>query len=428
MKKLIKTKGALFFFSGGLVFTNLFTTLIIASSLGFGLELDVYYITLSVYLFLLASIGWSLTNVITPILIQRGIKDSISKVFYIVLIWALCIVIFLIALLPLLTNIIYSNYLDEYSIKYFYFLFFLSCSIFVIDLLAQVFICFENASERFVRAISINFISSLVGLSVCYYFVDSFGLVGALLTQLTIKISLLVILLILNVHCLSGIKYDKKMANELFSRSKYFFISGLYYRTEDLVEKVIASFLAPGFLSLVSFVQRIYGAVITVINTVIITPTLTRFCKSTTKKEKYSDYKFIKLLVVVICLVTLISFPVVYFYGEKFLLLIFSDKLLGVEESVTLVLSVLFPTFMLLTINQLLHNLLMSRAQERNIAKYDMISYTISLALKITLTFLYGLSGFLGGIVFASALKLVFKSYLVFGVIKKEKLELKASE
>ncbi|WP_351011981.1 hypothetical protein, partial [Shewanella sp. S1-58-MNA-CIBAN-0166] len=88
----------------------------------------------------------------------------------------------------------------------------------------------------------------------------------------------------------------------------------------------------------------------------------------------------------VVCLATLISFPIVYFYGETFLLLIFSDKLLGVEENITLVLCALFPTFMLLTINQLLHNLLMSRAQERNIAKFDMISYTLSLVLKVSLT------------------------------------------
>ncbi|WP_350551510.1 hypothetical protein [Pseudoalteromonas sp. 120-MNA-CIBAN-0494] len=422
MKNLIKTKGSLLFFSGGLVFTNLFTTLIIATSLGFGLELDVYYITLSVYLFLLAAIGWSLTNVITPILISRGITESISSIFYIVLTWALLIVICLILLLPFITNIIYTNYIDEYSIEFIYGLFLLSCTIFVVDLLSQVFICFENASERFVRAISINFISSLVGLSVCYYLVESFGLVGALLTQLAIKVVLLIVLLILNIRYLSRIKYDKKMAKELFSRSKYFFISGLYYRTEDLVEKFIASFLAPGFLSLVSFVQRIYGAIITVINTVIITPTLTRFCKSKTKEEKYSDYKFIKLLVAVVCLATLISFPIVYFYGETFLLLIFSDKLLGVEENITLVLCALFPTFMLLTINQLLHNLLMSRAQERNIAKFDMISYTLSLVLKVSLTFGYGFSGFLVGIVFASALKLSFKSYLVFGVIKNENI------
>lgn len=421
MKKLIKTKGALFFFSGGLVFTNLFTTLIIASSLGFGLELDVYYITLSVYLFLLASIGWSLTNVITPLLIRQGIKESISSVFYIVLLWGLLVISCLILLSPFITKIIYSNYLDDYSIEFIYALLFLSCVIFIVDLLAQVFICFENASERFVRAISINFISSLVGLSVCYYFVDSLGVVGALLTQLSIKATLLVILLFLNIGFISRINYDRQLATELFSRSKYFFISGIYYRTEDLVEKYIASFLAPGFLSLVSFVQRIYGAVITVINTVIITPTLTRFCKSNTTSEKYSDQKFMRLIITLICSLSLISFPLVYHFGEDFLLLLFADKLAGVEGNVTLTLSLLFPMFALLAINQLLHNFLLSRSQEKRIAIFDMVSYTISLVSKIVLTISYGFPGFLVGVILGSVLKLVFKTYIVFGVVKNER-------
>ncbi|MEM5507010.1 hypothetical protein WNY81_19405 [Shewanella frigidimarina] len=421
IKELIKAKGGLLFFSGGLVFTNLFTTLIIATSLGFGLDLDVYYITLSLYLFLLASIGWSLTSVITPILIRRGVEESISSIFYIVLIWALLVVICLVLLLPFITNIIYSNYLAEYSVEFIYFLFLLSCSIFVIDLLAQVFVCFENASERFVRAISINFASSLVGLSVCYYFVENMGVVGALLAQLSIKVTLLAILLAYNIRFLSRIHYDRKVANELFSRAKYFFISGIYYRTEDLVEKLIASFLAPGFLSLVSFVQRIYGAVITVINTVIITPTLTRFCKSTTTSEMYSDHKLIRLIIVLICAFSLITFPLVYYFGEDFLLLIFAEKLLSVKESVAVALAALFPTFTFLTINQLLHNFLLSRSKEKKIAVFDMVSYTLSLLLKVALTFLYGFTGLLMGIVSASALKLVFKSYLVLAVIKNEK-------
>lgn len=421
MKELVRKKGGLIFFSAGLVVANFVTTLIIAHSLGFGLELDLYYLTLSVYIFLLSAIGWSLTNVITPILIKEGVEETLAKVFYVLLSWSLLICAFLALLTPFIVSIIYSNYLDKYASELVYTLFAFSCSIFLIDILAQVIICYENASERFVRAISINFLSSLVGLSSSYYIVDAYGIFGALGVQLLAKLSLLSTLLLLNRKYLYPIRYDRRVANELFSRAKYFFISGLYYRTEDLVEKYIASFLSPGYLSLVAFVQRIYGAIITVFNTAIITPTLTRFCKSEVKEEKASDYKLIRLIVILIIIFGIVSSPIIYFFGDDFLLLMFSDKLATVQEYVTLVLIVLLPTLMILTINQLLHNFLLSRSKEKNIAIFDMVSYTISLIFKLGATYFYGFFGFLIAITFASLLKLIFKSYITFKVISLER-------
>jgi O-antigen/teichoic acid export membrane protein len=421
MNKQIRKKGGLVFFSAGLVFANFMTTLVIARSLGFGVELDMYYLTLSVYLFLLSAIGWSLTNVITPILIKEGVDKVLAKVFYTILLWALLIYIFLVLLTPFVVSVIYNNYLERYSLNSIYLLFRLSCSIFVIDLLAQILIFYENASERFLRAISINFLSSLVGLSSSYYIVGLYGVNGALGVQLLIKMFLLSVLFLLNRKYLSPFIYDRRIAGELFSRAKYFFVSGLYYRTEDLVEKYIASFLAPGYLSLVSFVQRIYGAIITVFNTAVITPTLTRFCKSDTSEEKISDYKVIRLIVILIMILGIVSSPIMYFFGDEFLLLMFSDKLATVQEYVTLVLVVLFPTLILLTVNQLLHNFLLSRSKEKSIAMFDMIAYSISLVTKFAATYSYGFLGFLLSITLSSSIKLFFKSYITFKVIKLEK-------
>jgi len=421
MKKLIKAKGSLFFFSSGLVVVNFLTTLIIARALGFGLNLDVYYISLSIYLFLLSSIGWSLTGIITPILLSKGGDEIISQVFYIVTTWAIAIVMCIALLIPFLTDFIYSNYITTFSTDILHILFGMSCLIFIIDVVAQVFICFENSNERFSRAVQVNFFASLIGLLCSSTLVDVYSVIGALSTQLLIKTFLLLFLLFLNFDALNRYHYDKHLAKKLFNKAKYFFISGLYYRTEDLTEKYIASFLAPGLLSLVSFVQRIYGAVITVINTVIITPTLTRFCKNNNTDTKYLDHNFMRLITIAIVISSLLLFPVFYFFGEKFLLLIFSNKLLLVKDNITLTLTMLFPMFAFLTINQLLHNFLLSRSKEKNIAVYDMISYSISLLIKVGFTVKFGFIGFLIGVLCTSIIKLMFKYYLVFGVIKNER-------
>ncbi|EGR0524529.1 hypothetical protein FG062_12305 [Vibrio cholerae] len=421
MKKIIKAKGPLFFFSGSLVITNFFTTLIIARSLGFGLELDLYYIALSVYLFLLAAIGWSLTNVITPILIKEGVDNTLAKIFYVLFVWSILIFLILFLFSPLLVKLIFNNYLDDYSTSSIRMLFFLSCSVFFVDLLAQVFVCFENASERYVRAVFINFLSSIAGLVFANYLVEHFGIFGAMSVQLIMKLLLFSILLFLNFKFLTYFEYDKKIAFQLYSKAKYFFVSGFYYRTEDLVEKYIASYLAPGYLSLVSFVQRIYGAVITVVNTSVITPTLTRFCNSNNIGQRNSDYKLMKLVSSLIVILSIISFPIIYFFGNEFLSVLFRDKLASVEGSVTFVLISLFPTVLLLIINQLLHNFLLSRSQEKKIAVFDMISYTLSLLAKVFLTYKFGLFGFVLGILFTSLLKLCFKLLIVIKVVNSEK-------
>ena len=420
-KRMLVQKGPLLALSACLVFSNFFITLVIASKLGFGVGLDTYYLALAIYLFFLTLIGWSLTNVITPYLIQHGIERNFSKVFYVVCVWGGAVLLGSVLLSPLLSSLIFNNYKSDNSLYYLNSIFIIACFIFFADLLAQVFICLENASSRFVRAAAINLFSSLVGLALSFYLVDYFNAVGALITQFTIKLVLLLSLLFLNRKYLYSYAYDTYVAKIIFSKAKYFFISGLFYRTEDLTEKLIASYLAPGLLSLVSFVQRVYGAVITVFNTVVIAPTLTKFCINVAENSGDADHKMLKNVTMAIVLASCFGFPLIYFFGESLFMLIFSGKVLEVKDNVSITLIVIFPTFIFFTVSQLLHNFLLSRAKEKEIVLFDSLAYSITLSIKIFMTISYGYMGFLISIVISPFVKLMFKYYLVLGLIKHEK-------
>jgi len=73
IKKLIhhKDKLILLKLASLQVLINFATNFLIVKKIGFGNELDVFYIALAVFSFLTSSIGWSISSVLTPILIEN---------------------------------------------------------------------------------------------------------------------------------------------------------------------------------------------------------------------------------------------------------------------------------------------------------------------------------------------------------------------
>ena len=417
MSDSIKSKILRLLCSSSMVFINFLTTLYIARTIGFNENLDIYYLTMAIYLYLMTVVGWSLSNVLTPLFIKYNNVQVLSKILSIVSCWIIPICFILYFIKGYIISIIFKNY--DISSEFDIF-FNIALVIFFFDIIAMIFVSYENSKSRFNIPIVCNFISSLIGLSSAYFLVDNFGIFGALLSQVIIKLSIVAILLILNFNKLVFPLYDKTIAYEILNKTKYFIFSGVYFRTDDLLEKYIASFLVSGQLSLVSFVQRIYGAAITIVNTVIITPTLTKFCNHKTDAE---SYELIKNLLILTLVIGCVGFVGVHYFGIYTVKLIFPSQLNKVDAYVYQALMITYPTSVILIINQLLHNYLLSRDQEKKIAQFDMLSFTISAVLKIVLTIYLGFIGFLWGILSSSLLKLVFKMTLFFYVINKFRAE-----
>ncbi len=405
----------------GLVLSNFSITVLIANELSFGSTLDVYYVALAVYLFFLTLIGWSLTNVITPYLIKNNTEENFSKVLSVVLVWGGGVFVVLFFLSPLLSRLIFYNFADVGSSLYFNLIFIFAIFLFLVDLIAQVFICLEYSANRYVRAASINLISSLVGLILSLVLVQWLGIIGALLVQVSMKFVLLSLLFYLNKKAVHCFQYERSIAKAIYSKAKYFLFSGIFYRSEDLVEKMIASYLAPGLLSLLSFVQRVYGAVITVINSALVAPTLTKFCNNLQLCSQAESHKLIKSISMLILMAGVIGFPIVCYVGEPIFLLVFSENIVSVQDYLLLTLLFIFPTLMFFTESQLLHNFLLSRELEKKIVLNDTFAFVMALIVKIYSTLTFGYVGLLMSVSFGAFLKMFLKIILVLRVIRCEK-------
>src|SRR5690606_23649987 len=114
------------------------------------------------------------------------------------------------------------------------------------------------------------FLASVLGLVFIVLTVEKYGVYAAAFQQLAIKLLVFIILSFLFFPLIfKTIKFEKEQFFKIFHGAKYITLGSIYYRSDELVERYITSYLTGGFVSLVAFVQRVYGAVIVVLNAAI---------------------------------------------------------------------------------------------------------------------------------------------------------------
>jgi O-antigen/teichoic acid export membrane protein len=388
---------------------------IVVRHIGFGAELDVYYIALAVYVFLFSSIGWSISSILTPMFVEgkeENIEGQVLIVIFVVTIPAFFIVILT---MYFWGKLIYVNYLQEVEylkILTIQFIFIIS---FIFSVLNVVFLSIFQANGQYVTINSINIISASVGLCFVYFTIEKFGVYSASVGFLLMQAFLFFVMGgMLYKKISSNCSYNQKMLNVLWRRSKHLFYGSLYFRTEELVDRFISSFLATGFLSLSGFVQRVYGAIITVLNTSIAGPTITRFSFYFKLEDLKSTKKHLFFNLIILFLIVTGIFIVVICCGEGLFLYFFNDK---VDENL---LPILFDTILFLfaivygkTLGQVLQSLLLSYKFEREVTINEVVSYTIIILLKVILTYIFGIYGFLFSVVCGELLKNIAKYYLI---------------
>ena len=403
------------------VFINFASNFMIVKKIGFGNELDIYYIAMAVFSFLSTSIGWSISSVLTPILIENREDNLEGKMFLNVLI--ITIPIFFIAIISMFfwSKLIFVNYIE--SVEYSKILIIQGMFIvtFLITTLNVVFYAIFQEKNQYIKINFLNMFAAIIGFTFVYLTIDSYGVYSAVMSQVVMQLFLFIIMLYLTFKIIKkNFIFDKEKLLLLWNRMKYIFIGSFYYRTDELIERFIASYLTAGFLSLVGFIQRVYGAIITVLNTSIAGPTITKF-STLIKDGHYGELK--KTLynyLIFLFLIDLSIFLVVLLFGENLFLYFFSDK---IDEKL---LPVVYNTILLLftmifgkTLGQVLHNLLLSLKLEKTITLYDSATFTINIFIKVLLTIYYGMFGFLISIVIGELIKNTIKYYLVMQNLRK---------
>jgi len=417
IKKLIhhKDKLILLKLASLQVLINFATNFLIVKKIGFGSELDVLYLALAVFSFLTTSIGWSISSVLTPILIENREKNIEGYMFINILIITLPLTLIAFATMYFWSKLIFVNYLDTVAFKEILIIQSISILSFTFTTLNIMFFAIFQEKNQYIKINFLNMLSAIIGLTFVYLTIDEYGVYSASWSQFVIQLFLFVVMFSINYKVLSKNMYFKKeYFLLLWHRMKYIFFGSFYYRTDTIISRYITSFLTPGFLSLVGFVEKVYGAIITVLNTSIAGPTITKF-SNLIKDGNYDQVKkTLYSYLILLFVIDLIILLVVLLFGENLFLYFFGDKI-DVSLTPIIFMALMFLTSMIFsnTLGQILHNLLLSMKLEKSITIYDSSTFTINLILKIVSTIYFGMIGFLVSILVSAFVKNIPKAYLV---------------
>ena len=405
------------------VLINFFTNYLIVKKIGFSSELDVYYVAMAVFGFLSTSIGWSISSVLTPILIENREKRIEGYMFVSILFIVIPIFLFTLVSMPIWIKFIFHNFLQKVSYQKIVFIQSMFLITFAITSINILFYAIFQEKNEYIKINFLNMIGAIIGFIFIYFTIDKFGIYSASLYQLVIQIFLFFIMGIFTFKIIKiNLKFRKEYFLLLWHRMKYIFFGSFYYRTDELIERFIASYLTSGFLSLVAFVQRIYGAIITVLNTSIAGPTITKF-SNLIKEKKFNEvkktlYNYLFMLLII----DIIIFSFVFFFGKDLFLYFFSDRIdKNLIDILFYVIVFLFAMVFGKTLGQILHNLLLSLKLEKEITIFDSITFTINILIKIVLSIYFGMIGLISAIVIAEIIKNSAKYYLVIKNLRKIK-------
>jgi O-antigen/teichoic acid export membrane protein len=379
------------------VLISFITNFIIVKEVGFSAELDVFYIALAVFSFLTTSVGWSISSVLTPMLVEYRGRNIEGGMFI-----SLFFISFSILAISLVSSIfwielVYVNYLGSIGYSKIFTIQGVILFASAFNIMNVLFVSIFQERNNFIGLSSVNLFVSVVGCTFVYYTIELFGVFSAVMNQLIVQVCTFTILLVYTYSVIvNDFYFDRRKLNILWSRMKYSFVGSFYFRTDELIERVIASFLSPGFLSLISFIQRIHGAIIVVLNTAVVAPTVTKFSslyndsRTDECKRIYYSYLFFLILVdsfLLMVMYILGEYLFIYFFGDKISL----SMLPMVFDSITILFAMVFGK----TIGMLQRSLLMASRKEKAVTFMNVFVFTVNLMIKISLTYYFGMYGLL---------------------------------
>lgn len=372
-------------------FINLFGV----TKIGFNHELDLYYIIYAISTFCVTTIMWPLSNAAIPILIKNELK--ISVIFYITLIYSFLSVALFYFILSIYAI---SSSIGDYRIPLLFSIFlFLDC----VYVYTQIYL--QNTNQ-YIKMNLYFLLGNIIQFIFVFFSIDLIG-IYSLILGLIISKMVSFLLIIKELPMVITIKNK-----ELYLISKKILpisISSLYSRSNEIVDRYLSSFLITGSISIVGFSTRISSAITTVINTSIVTPTITSFTKEKSRIKKELTTRVLYIFIIFIS-----SISLWYIFGEKIITLMLNDN--QPPYSSIYIYNICLFLLLLTIINPIVglaNNILLSRQKLNYVAYSEIIAYSIGILIKIILTIYLGLKGLIFAIIIEAILKLIVKSIYI---------------
>lgn len=416
-----KSKFSLISISSLQVIVSFLTSVLILRHLGLGDDLDIFYIGLAVFYFLYTSINWSISSILAPYLIEHRGEGREGSLFVTVLLLVLPIAALMYLSMPIWIDYLYINYAGTVDKDKIILIQSILIGAYIVDGFILVFTAMLQEQNRYITFNLSMLFASIIALIFVFISLEYLGVYAAALNQLIMKGVVLIIMCCMFLPLiLRTLSFDKEQFKLIFSRVKYLILGSLYYRTDDVVEKIIASYLSGGFVSLVAFIQRVYGAIITVLNSVVGVPAITVFGDLIVDKKYHQATNSLVKRTVGLLLTNGVLFLGLMLFGESLFVIVIDETLTPDLESIlhNSILCLYVYVFGK-TITQLSQSMLLALNKQSISVAYDAFTYTISLLLKVVLTIKYGIDGFLIAIVISVFIADGAKLLLAFKELSK---------
>jgi putative peptidoglycan lipid II flippase len=250
------------------------------------------------------------------------------------------------------------------------------------------------ARQRFIWVELSSIISNIIGFGFLIWGLSRFGIVVAAWAMI-LRAFLQMLFLLRALGPYSKPDWRSEFLKEAWHRLKPLLLGNAYYKTDQLVERFLASMAPSGGLTLLYLAQQVYGSGNTILNKSIVTP-MTPVLAQKAQARDWQNFRsiFLKRLLVMGGL-TGLGFLVVLIFGRPLLTVLFGHKRFGSENVATLwwLLIALVGVWMGGGMGAITSTTFYAKGDTRTPTKLGIWTYTLYVPLKVGSFILFKLMG-----------------------------------
>jgi putative peptidoglycan lipid II flippase len=264
----------------------------------------------------------------------------------------------------------------------------------VLAALTAVLWSVNYARQRFIWVELSSIISNMIGFGLLIWGLSRFGIVAAAWAMI-LKTFLQTLFLLRGLGPYSKPDWRSESLKEAWRRLKPLLLGTTYYKTDQLVDRFLASMVPAGGLTLLYMAQQLYGSGSAILNKSIVTPMVpTLSNKAHTGDWQNFRHIYLKRLFAMV-VATGLGFLIILIFGQSLLTLLFGHKRFDTQNVATLwwLLIALGGLWVGGGMGTITSSTYYAKGDTRTPTRLGIWTYTIYLPLKVASFILFKLTG-----------------------------------
>lgn len=279
--------------------------------------------------------------------------------------------------------------------------------------------------HRFIWPLLTMLIATTLGIALLSWKIHIYGVVLAAWVQVLI-VTLPPFMQLRVLGRFSRFRFDFSLLKQALRQMRPLVYGAMYYRTNFIVDRLLASFLAPGSIVILDLAQRVQAAIVRILNQGVVTPVIPRLAKLAEAgnwesfralyRRKSLEMLLMNCGMVAIVVFVLVAHPKV---GAMLPAMHFMGNL--TPEAVNRLLAVfLYMSGVMLggSLNHTLMNSYYAAGNTVTPTKIGVATYTLGIAMKLAGFFFLGLTG----IALAISISTLVQTIFLYGYLRPHRL------